>query len=93
MWAASDVIGSVTATVDFTEEMLAIEQILFLDLGEKNPPVLQFKVVLEGLENDIFTHKNNTISLGSLGDAPGVCTDIQSNPTKTFRVAFILTSK
>lgn len=47
MWAASDVIGSVTATVDFTEEMLAIEQILFLDLGEKNPPVLHFKVVLE----------------------------------------------
>lgn len=45
MWAASDMIGSVTATVRFTEEMLAIKQTLFLDLGEKNPPVLQFKVV------------------------------------------------
>ncbi len=40
-------IGSVTATVDFTEEMLAIQQTLFLDLGEKTAPVLQFKVTLE----------------------------------------------
>ncbi len=46
MWEASDVIGSVTATVDFTEEMLAIQQTLFLDLGEKTAPVLQFKVTL-----------------------------------------------
>lgn len=54
MWAARDVIGSVTATVDFTEEMLATEQILFLDLGEKKAPVLQFKVVLENVSSCFF---------------------------------------
>lgn len=53
MWEANDVIGSVTATVDFTEEMLAIQQTLFLDLGEKTAPVLQFKVTLE---NNYFFH-------------------------------------
>lgn len=47
MWEASDVTGSVTATVDFTEEMLAIEQTLFLDLGEKTAPFLQFKFILD----------------------------------------------
>lgn len=54
MWEASDVIGSVTATIHFTEEMLAIQQTLFLDLGEKTAPVLQLKVTLENVFFSFF---------------------------------------